>query len=240
MKRVYLIAAMAILVVWVFSNSAVAEHTWEHRYVIKGEVFQLSGDSASGVKVEVDCSEGATDPILCDNAGESVKTGLSGKFTLQLHVDADRDGKLLVLVIDGQQFNHTLDLTGSDGVAGEEDREVELEFALDHDISKTESYVIGFIFLATILLPTIYFVMKYRSKSSNDSTTVSKARKGVRGSGGGKSGDEGGRLVGMTTCPMCEVSVKKMNLTGHLMKVHTMSEGRAEEVSAEVLDSELE
>jgi hypothetical protein len=236
----YLILAVTIFLVGLFSSSVVSEHTWEHRYVIKGEVTDLSGGSASGVKVEVDCSEGATDLILCDNSGKSAKTGLSGKFTLELHVDADRDGRLLVLLIDGQQFNHTLDLKGSDGVAGEEDREVELEFALDHDISKTESYVIGFLFLVTILLPILYFVMRYRSKSSKDTTTTSKAGKGVRGSGGGNSQKVGGRMVGMTNCPKCEVAVKKMNLAGHLMKVHSMSEERAEEVSAELLDSELE
>ncbi len=49
-----------------------AEHEWDHRYVINGEVTELSGDSASGVKVEVDCSEGATDPDLCGhNSDES-------------------------------------------------------------------------------------------------------------------------------------------------------------------------
>jgi len=244
MKRTYLIIAFAILLLGLFSNSVVSEHTWEHRYVIKGEVSELSGGSASGVKVEVDCSEGATDPSLCDNSGASAKTGLTGKFTLELHVDSIQDGKLLVLAIDGQRFNHTLDLTGSDGVAGEEDREVELEFALDHDISKTESYVIGFLLLVTILVPTIYFVMKFRSKSK-DSPSPSKRKKGVRGSGGGKSGGgksggDGGKLDGMTTCPRCDVAVKMSNLAGHLTKVHTVSKSKAEEIASEVLDSQLD
>ncbi len=230
---------MAILGVWVFSNSVGAEHTWEHRYTIKGEVSELSGDSASGVKVEVDCSEGATDPSLCDNAGESVKTGLSGKFTLQLHVDAGRDGNVLVLLIDGQQFNHTLDLTGSDGVAGAEDREVELKFALDHDISKTDFYVIAFLFLATIIAPTIYFVMKFRSKSRGSSPS-SKGKKGVSGSDGRFSAGGGGKLGGMTSCPRCDVAVKKSNLAGHLTKVHTVSKSKAEEIASEVLDSQLD
>jgi hypothetical protein len=240
MKRTHLILALAILLVGVLSSSAMAEHEWDHRYVINGEVTELSGDSASGVKVEVDCSEGATDPDLCGhNSEESEKTGLSGKFTLELHVHAGQDGKFLVLLIDGQQFNHTLDLTGPDGEPTEEDREVELEFSLDHDVSRTQTYVIALLFLATILAPCLYFVMKFRSKSK-DSPPPSKRKKGVRGSGGGKSGGDGGKLGGMTSCPRCDVAVKKSNLAGHLTKVHTVSKSKAEEIASEVLDSQLD
>jgi hypothetical protein len=240
MKRTYLILVLAILLVGVLSNTAVAEHEWDHRYVINGEVTELSGDPASGVKVEVDCSEGATDPDLCGhNSEESEKTNLSGTFTLELHVHAGQDGKFLVLLIDGQQFNHTLDLTGPDGEPTEEDREVELEFSLDHDVARTQTYVIALLFLATILVPCIYFVMKFRSKSK-DSPSPSKRKKGVGGSDGRFTAGGGGEIGGMTTCPRCDVAVKMSNLAGHLTKVHTVSKSKAEEIASEVLDSQLD
>jgi hypothetical protein len=81
--------------------------------------------------------------------------------------------------------------------------------------------------------------MKFRSKSK-DSPPPSKRKKGVRGSGGGKSGGDGGELGGMTTCPRCDVAVKMSNLAGHLTKVHTVSKSKAEEIASEVLDSQLD
>jgi hypothetical protein len=166
MKRAFLITAIVILVVSAFSTPTAADHEWDHRYVINGEVSELSGDSVSGLKAEVDCSPGATDASICQhNVGRDAKTNDSGIFSLQLHVHSGDDGKLVVLLIDGQQFTHTFDLNGPDGNPTVEDREVTLEFKLDHDVSNTEKYVIIFLFLATIVAPSIYFLRKYLSPS---------------------------------------------------------------------------
>lgn len=166
MDRAFLVAAFVILVVSAFSSPVGADHEWDHRFVINGEVSELSGDSAGGVKADLDCSSGATDASICGhNEDRGEKTDGSGKFSLQLHIHSGDHGKLVVLLIDGQQFNHTLDLNGPDGNPTVADREVTLEFELDHDVSKSEKYVIIFLFLATIVAPSIYFFKKYRSAS---------------------------------------------------------------------------
>ena len=217
---VFLLLAPALML------TAAADHEWDHRYAIQGKVTDSAGDTARFVDAAIDCSSGASDPEVCDhNEGRSASTGLSGEFELDLHIHAGNDGLLIVLDIDGQKFNHTIDLKGEDGQPTEEDRFADLTFELDHVVDNTALYgaIVGG-FLA-IVLAIGFFVKRRRRKqegiSSKHHASFSSASKTVASD-----------LVG---CPRCDARLKHSNLKSHLMKKHYL---KAEQAAALIGDEE--
>jgi hypothetical protein len=207
-----------------------AEHEWDHRYTINGEVFHGNGSQASDVEVKIDCSEGKSEPSLCEeNIGRSENTSMSGKFQLALHVHSSDHGLRLVLDIDGESFNHTINLNGDDGQQTEEDRTVDVEFTLDDEVftlddevSKSEMYLIIALVAMTITVLFLY-VIRNRKSSTNQPQGSSLKKKAST-------------PVEMARCPKCDVKVKGSNLESHLMKVHHQSESKAKELAESVKD----
>jgi hypothetical protein len=203
---------------------AAADHEWDHRYAIKGTVTDSAGDTARFVDAAIDCSSGASDPEVCKhNKGRSASTGLSGEFELNLHIHDD--GLLIVLDIDGQKFNHTIDLKGEDGQATEEDRFADLTFELDHEVDNTALYATVIASIIAIALIIGFFVKRRRQKqegiSSKHHASFSSASK-----------TEASDLVG---CPRCDARLKHSNLKSHLMKKHYL---KAEQAAALIGDEE--
>jgi hypothetical protein len=90
---------------------AQAEHEWDHRYVIEGKVLSPDGGVMRWMTVEIDCSEDATDSSLCGNNIERAdSTGFSGNYELILHIHSGDHGMKIVLDVDGQKFEHIIDL----------------------------------------------------------------------------------------------------------------------------------
>jgi len=209
-----------------------AEHEWDHTYTINGEVFHGNGSQASDVEVKIDCSEGKSEPSLCEeNLGRSERTSMSGKFQLALHVHSTDHGLRLVLDIDGESFNHTINLNGDDGQQTEEDRTVDVEFTLDNGVftlddenPKTGMYIIIALVVMTITVPFLYVIRN--SKSSTNQPQVSRSSLKKKAS----------TSVEMARCPKCDVKVKVSNLESHLMKVHHQSESKAKELAESVKD----
>jgi hypothetical protein len=207
-----------------------AEHEWDHRYTINGEVFHGNGSQASDVEVKIDCSEGKSEPSLCEeNIGRTENTSMSGKFQLALHVHSSDHGLRLVLDIDGESFNHTINLNGDDGQQTEEDRTVDVEFTLDDEVftlddevSKSEMYLIIALVAMTITVLFLY-VIRNRKSSTNQPQGSSLKKKTST-------------PVEMARCPKCDVKVKGSNLESHLMKVHHQSESKAKELAESVKD----
>jgi hypothetical protein len=202
-----------------------AEHDWDHTYTINGEVSQGDGSSANDVEVKIDCSEGKSEPSLCEeNIGRSERTSMSGKFQLALHVHSSDHGLRLGLDIDGQSFNHTINLNGDDGQQTEEDRTVDAEFTLDHDVSKTGMYIIIALAVMTITVPFLYVIRNSKSSTNQNQASKSSVKKKASTS------------VEMARCPKCDVKVKVSNLESHLMKVHHQSQSNAKELVELVKD----
>jgi hypothetical protein len=136
-----------------------------------------------------------------------------------LHVHSSQHGKILVLEIDGQRFNHTIDLTGDDGQADAEDRFVSPQFTLDHEVSKTGTYIAIALLSISIAIPLLYFLNKRKT-----TTFVQQA---------GRSNLPSKALSEdvMTNCPKCDVAVKDSNLESHLTKVHHQSKLKAKELA---------
>ncbi|HIB24604.1 MAG TPA: hypothetical protein EYM81_05640 [Candidatus Poseidoniales archaeon] len=219
------IVSITLLLFSGLSMNVNAEHEWDHTYTINGEVFQGDGSTASDVEVKIDCSVGKSEPSLCEeNIGRSERTSMSGKFQLALHVHSTDHGLRLVLDIDGQSFNHTINLNGDDGQQTEEDRTVDAEFTLDHDVSKMGMYIIIALVGMTITVPFLYVIRN--SKSSTNQPQVSRSSLKKKAS----------TSVEMARCPKCDVKVKESNLESHLMKVHHQSESKAKELAESVKD----
>ena len=217
---VFLLLAPALML------PAAADHEWDHRYSIKGTVTDSAGNTARFVDAAIDCSSGASDSEVCDhNKGRSASTGLSGEFELDLHIHAGNDGLLIVLDIDGQKFNHTVDLEGEDDQAKKDARFADLTFKLDHEVDNTALYATVIASIIAIALLIGYFVKRRRQKkegiSSKHHASFSSASKTVASD-----------LVG---CPRCDARLKHSNLQSHLMKKHYL---KADEAKALIGDEE--
>ena len=231
------IVAITLLLLNGLSMNVNAEHEWDHRYIINGEVLHGNGSHASDFEVKIDCSEGKSEPSLCEeNIGRSENTSTSGEFQLALHVHSSDHGLRLVLDIDGESFNHTINLNGDDGQQTEEDRTVEIVFTLDEDVStldedvstlddevpKTGTYIIVALVAMAIAVPFLNVIRNPKS-STNQSRSSSKKKKSSTS-------------VEMARCPKCDVKVKVSNLESHLMKVHHQSDSKAKELAESVKD----
>ena len=220
MFAVFLLLAPALML------TAAADHEWDHRYSIKGTVTDSAGNTARFVDAAIDCSSGASDPDVCGhNKGRSASTGLSGEFELNLHIHVGNDGMLIVLDIDGQKFNHTLNLGGEDVQAKHDARFATLSYELDHEVDNTALYATVIASIIAIVLIIGFFVKRRRQKqdgiSSKHHASFSSASKTVASD-----------LVG---CPRCDARLKHSNLKSHLMKKHYL---KAEQAVALIVDEE--
>lgn len=197
------------------TTSVQAEHEWDHRYTISGKVLDSDGDTARGVKVKIDCSPGKTDESLCDlNMERESSTGSSGIYELVLHFHSPDHGKTLILTVEGNEFNHTIDLEGDDGEMAEEDRYVTLDLLLSNDVP-VWSYFMPFIVMTVLIISTIFFIMKKKEIWIFSPKAVQT------------------NAVGRTTlvdCPKCDAKLRSDNIVRHLTSKHWMKEKEAKDL----------
>lgn len=232
------IVAITLLLLNGLSMNVNAEHEWDHRYIIDGEVLHGNGSQASDFEVMIDCSDGKSEPSLCEeNIGRSENTSTSGKFQLTLHIHSSDHGLRLVLDIDGESFNHTINLNGDDGQQTEEDRTVEIVFTLDDGVfnlddevstldeedPKTGMYIIVALVVMAMSVPFLNVIRNPKSSTNQSLSSSSKKKKASTS-------------VEMARCPKCDVKVKVSNLESHLMKVHYQSDSNAKELAESVKD----
>ena len=216
-----------------------AEHEWDHRYIINGEMYRGNGSHASDVEVKIDCSAGKSEPSLCDeNLGRSGNTSASGKFQLVLHVHSSDHGLRLVLDVEGESLNLTINLNDDNGQKTEAGRTVEIVFTLDNGVftlgeevptadkkaPNTGMYIIIALVAMTIAVPFLNVMRKPKSSTIQSRSRSSSQKKRAPTS------------VEMARCPKCDVKLKISNLESHLMKVHHQSESNAKELAESVKD----
>ena len=194
------------------TTSVRAEHEWDHRYTISGKVLDLGGDTVRGVKVEIDCSQGKSDDSLCSlNKERGSSTGLGGIYELVLHFHSSDHGKTLILTVEGEEFNHTIDLEGGDGKMTEEDRYVTMDLRLSSEVS-VWSYFMPFIVMTILIIFTILFIMK--KKEMGFFSPKATAIKVVERSD-------------LVACPKCDAKLRSDNMVRHLTSKHWMKDDEA-------------
>jgi len=185
---------------------AQAEHEWEHRYAIEGKVLSPDGEVMRWMTVEIDCSEDATDSSLCGNNKErDDSTGFSGNYELILHIHSGDHGMKIVLDVDGQKFEHIIDLQGADGQPEEADRYVTDDLQLDSDPGFFHTLAASFLLVALIVGSIAGLVVKMRGPKSSTESRSTKSRS--------SSGD-------FIDCPHCSARLKPRNAEAHMLKIH--------------------
>ena len=213
-----LMMAAVLISLIIIPGMASAEHEWDHRYVISGVVSDGNGDKAAGVAVEILCGEGETDSELCGlNTERNSETTLNGKYELTLHVHSSDHGKIIVLGVLDEAFNHTIDLLGDDGLAEESDRYVTMNITLSVEVSKL-GYFTPFLIAGGMVLVLILLIMKKKNKGVFSPQTAQK---------GAKNEDN------LTSCPKCSSKLRADNLIKHLQKQHYMSKEEAEDLASQ-------
>ncbi len=188
---------------------AQAEHEWEHRYAIEGKVLSPDGEVMRWMTVEIDCSEDATDSSLCGNNIERAdSTGFSGNYELILHIHSGDHGMKIVLDVDGQKFEHIIDLQGADGQPVEADRYVTDDLQLDSDPGLFR-FVPLVSFVALIVGSIAGLVVKMRGPKSSTESRATKSRS--------SSGD-------FIDCPHCSARLRSRNAAAHMLKVHRVKD----------------
>jgi len=189
---------------------AQAEHEWDHRYVIEGKVLSPDGGVMRWMTVEIDCSEDATDSSLCGNNIERAdSTGFSGNYELILHIHSGDHGMKIVLDVDGQKFEHIIDLQGEDGQPLEEDRYVTDDLQLDSDPGFFHTLAASFLLVALIVGSIAGLVVKMRGSKSITESPATKSR------------SSGGDFI---DCPHCKARLKPRNAAAHMLKVHRVKD----------------
>lgn len=111
-----------------------AEHEWDHRLFLSGEVTDTNGERISSATIYLDCSTNATDIHICEaNGNRTVTTSSNGSYEMALHVHSGDDGKKIVLKILNQTFSHIIDLVGENGQAEESDRLVNHDMVIQSE-----------------------------------------------------------------------------------------------------------
>ena len=208
------IGGLVLIALFLLSSttSVQAEHEWDHRYTISGKVLDLDGDAVRGVKVEIDCSPGKTDESLCElNTERGSSTGLGGIYELVLHFHSSDHGKTLILTVEGEEFNHTIDLEGGDGEMAEEDRYVTMDLRLNGDVP-VWSYFMPFIVMTILIIFTILLIMKKMEKGIFSPKAVQ--TKAVE-------------RTALVDCPKCDAKLRSDNMVRHLTSKHWMKEDEA-------------
>ena len=203
-ERITWIPVLALILV-LAAGSVQADHEWDHRYTIEGKILSPDGNAVRWMNVGIDCSDGATEQSLCGhNANRSDSTGFFGSYELVLHVHSTDDGKLLVLNVDGQRSEHTMDLIGPDGEPLEEDRFVNHDLRLDVDPGFWHSLAASLLLASVLLGGLLGLIIKIRKPKQKASKIVTS----YSSSGG------------FVDCPECSARLRPRNVEAHLLKAH--------------------
>jgi hypothetical protein len=111
----------------------------------------------------------------------------------------------IVLDVDGQKFEHIIDLQGEDGQPLEEDRYVTDDLQLDSDPGFFHTLAASFLLVALIVASIAGLVVKMRGSKSITESPTTKSRS--------SSGD-------FIDCPHCKARLKPRNAAAHMLKVH--------------------
>lgn len=210
-----IIVIIGMMFLMVLTEPVSADHEWDHRYTISGELTNLDGGVVRGAEVFIDCSEGMTDSSLCEhNDLRSDTSSFSGKYSLILHIHSSDHGKQVTIAVEGETFNHTIDLRGADGELEEADRFANLDIQLSKNVSSF-GYFIRFIVIGALVSTVVIMVFKKTGMwifKEKDTSTISR-----------------GRNSNHVNCPKCDASVNPLNMERHLRSVHSM---KNEEISS--------
>ena len=213
-KKMIIIVIIAMMYLMVLPEPVSAEHEWDHRYTISGVLTDLDGEIIRGSDVMINCSEGKTDPSLCGhNKERSDPSSVSGKFSLILHIHSSDHGKNVTLTVEGESFNHTIDLRGADGEMEEGDRSVTMDIQLSKNVSAF-GFFIPYIVIGTLVSTVVIMVFKKKGIwifKEKDTRTNSR-----------------GQNSRHVNCPKCDVLLNPFNMERHLKSVHSM---KSEDIS---------
>jgi len=218
-SRGVVLLLITLLMLPLLAAVATAEHEWYHRYDITGTVTDPDGDPVRRKSVSLDCSSGASAPGICDgNDGRQVKTSIfTGDYTLSLHLHASDHGETIVLLVEGEQFEHVIDMEGSDGEAEERDRTSSMNIELTEPADYTMDLIGLAVFLALLGASTAFILRKIGySPLAGRKEAVGRASK--------RALDED--LLAL--CPRCDAKVKPVNLLRHLTQKHHLPKSEAE------------
>jgi len=207
-KKMIIIVIIAMMYLMVLPEPVSAEHEWDHRYTLNGELTNLDGGVARGSKVIIDCSEGMTDPDLCGhNDLRSDSSSFSGRYSLILHIHSTDHGKNVTIAVEGETFNHTIDLKGADGEMEEGDRLAIQDIQLSKNVSSF-GFFMPYIVIGTLVSTVVLMVFKKKGIwifKQKDTRTNSR-----------------GQNSSHVNCPKCDVKINSINLERHLKSVHSM------------------
>ena len=213
-KKMIIIVLISMMYLMVSPESVSAEHEWDHRYTISGQLTGLDGGVTRGSEVVIDCSEGMTDPGLCDhNDLRSDSSGFSGKYSLILHIHSADHGKNVAFTVEGETFNHTIDLKGADGEMEEGDRSVTQDIQLSKNISPF-GFFMPYIIIGTLVSMGVVMILKKMNM------WVFKEKDTRLNDRSGNSSH--------VNCPKCDARLNSFNLERHLKSVHSM---KSEDIS---------
>ena len=111
----------------------------------------------------------------------------------------------IVLDVDGQKFEHIIDLQGADGQPEEADRYVTDDLQLDSDPGFFHTLAASFLLVALIVGSIAGLVVKMRGPKSSTESRSTKSRS--------SSGD-------FIDCPHCSARLKPRNAEAHMLKIH--------------------
>lgn len=213
-KKMIIIVLISMMYLMVLPEPVSAEHEWDHRYTLTGELTNLDGGVARGSKVIIDCSEGMTDPDLCGhNDLRSDSSSFSGKYTLILHIHSTDHGKNVTIAVEGETFNHTIDLRGADGEMEEGDRFGTQDIQLSKNVSSFGFFVPYIIIGSLVSIGVVIFLKKFNMWKFKGNDSRSNDRK---------------QNPSHVNCPKCDVRLNPFNLERHLKSVHSM---KSEDIS---------
>jgi len=200
--------------------TALAEHEWDHRYTISGTIVDINGDIARGVTIEIDCSEGKTTAELCElNEEKSTSANFGGEFEFALHLHSSDHGKIIVFLIDGEEFNHTISLIGDNDTMEEGDRFVSMDIKLKHEFSLF-GYFLPYIIIIAIVVIGFLMLIKNKKMLFFKKAPNFVANEIVRNN--------------LIKCPKCETQLKKKNIVKHLKSRHYLKEKEAIDLAADL------
>ena len=195
------LTSILILMVILFSGISVVEagHGGNDTYTLSGVVTDVNGEIIRGADVSLDCTDGATDVDLCSHNARSSTTSFLGEYELEFTFPSTADGRVLVLAVADESFNHTLTLTGAEGV-----HFINMDIQLSEDSSSVDYFIPYIVFSIIAIIGVVLFLKKrelvfFRTK---------------------KKGLENKVRDDLVSCPRCDASLLERNLLRHLTEKH--------------------
>jgi hypothetical protein len=220
-KKSYSLLTVLLVLLITLPEGVNAELEWDHRYTITGIVTDVNEDIAKGIQVEINCEENMTHGDLCGhNEDRSSTTGGDGVYSLILHIHTGDHGKKIVIKIEGEMFEHIIDLNGEDDQQEPEDRDVKMDIQISIEVS-TFGYYIPFIIIGMIIITVSLIVMKKKNLFFFKPKTTPRKKKN--------------RREGLIDCPKCDAQLRDFNLERHLSEKHYLN---SEEIANLVLNEE--